>query len=325
MRRREFILALGGATAWPLAARAQETMPVVGFLHQGSANQYETFAAAFRQGLSTSGYVEGRNVAIQYRWADGHYDQLPQMAADLARLKVSMIAAAYAVAGLAAKAATSIIPIIFVTGTDPVRDGLVPNLSRPGGNVTGITFFSALLGAKRLGLLHDLLPAANTFALLINPSNRMVSESYVKDIQMAARPLGLQIIIVPASSENEIALGFHTMAEQRVDALMISADAFLVTRQNQIIALAARHAIPTMYTQRENVVAGGLMSYATDIAGAYRELGIYAGRILKGEKAGDMPVAQSTKFEFVINLKTAKELGLTFPPGLLAIVDEVIE
>jgi putative ABC transport system substrate-binding protein len=325
MRRRDFITLFCGAAAWPLAARAQQTMPVVGFLHQGSAKQYETFAAAFREGLNKSGYVEGRNVAIQYRWAEGHYDQLPQMAADLVRRKVSVIASAYAVAGVAAKVATSTIPIIFVTGTDPIRDGLVPALNRPGGNVTGVTFFSALLGAKRLGLLHDLLPAASTLALLINPANRMVSESYLKDVQSAARPLGLRIIVVPASSEQEIEVGFRTMVEQRIDALMISADAFLVTRQDQIIALAARHAIPTMYTQRENVVAGGLMSYATDIAGAYRELGIYLGRILKGEKPSELPVAQSTKFEFVLNLKTATTLGLTIPPGLLAIADEVIE
>jgi ABC-type uncharacterized transport system substrate-binding protein len=324
MKRRTFISLLGGAAVWPLAARAQQTMPVVGFLHQGSAKQYETFAAAFREGLNKSGYVEGRNVAIQYRWAEGHYDQLPQMAADLVRRKVSVIASAYAVAGVAAKVATSTIPIIFVTGTDPIRDGLVPALNRPGGNVTGVTFFSALLGAKRLGLLHDLLPAASTLALLINPANRMVSESYLKDVQSAARPLGLRIIVVPASSEQEIEVGFRTMVEQD-DALMISADAFLVTRQDQIIALAARHAIPTMYTQRENVVAGGLMSYATDIAGAYRELGIYVGRILKGEKPSELPVAQSTKFEFVLNLKTAKTLGLTIPPGVLAIADEVIE
>jgi putative ABC transport system substrate-binding protein len=325
MRRRDFNTLYCGAAAWPLAARAQQTMPVVGFLHQGSAKQYETFAAAFREGLNKSGYVEGRNVAIQYRWAEGHYDQLPQMAADLVRRKVSVIASAYAVAGVAAKVATSTIPIIFVTGTDPIRDGLVPALNRPGGNVTGVTFFSALLGAKRLGLLHDLLPAASTLALLINPANRMVSESYLKDVQSAARPLGLRIIVVPASSEQEIEVGFRTMVEQRIDALMISADAFLVTRQDQIIALAARHAIPTMYTQRENVVAGGLMSYATDIAGAYRELGIYLGRILKGEKPSELPVAQSTKFEFVLNLKTATTLGLTIPPGLLAIADEVIE
>src|SRR5258708_18534246 len=194
MRRRDFITLFCGAAAWPLAARAQQTMPVVGLLHQGSAKQYETFAAAFREGLNKSGYVEGRNVAIQYRWAEGHYDQLPQMAADLVRRKVSVIASAYAVAGVAAKVATSTIPIIFVTGTDPIRDGLVPALNRPGGNVTGVTFFSALLGAKRLGLLHDLLPAASTLSLLINPANRMVSESYLKDVQSAALPLRLRII-----------------------------------------------------------------------------------------------------------------------------------
>jgi putative ABC transport system substrate-binding protein len=325
MRRREFITLLGGATVWPLAVRAQQMMPIVGFLHQGQAKQAESFVAAFRQGLSNAGYIEGRNVSIEYRWAEGDYNRLPQMAADLVHRKVSVIASVFSVAGLAAKAATSTIPIVFVTGTDPIREGLVPAFNRPGGNVTGVTFFVALLGAKRLGLLHDVLPAAKTIALLINPTNHVVSENYLKDTQTAARTLGLQIIVVPASSEHEIDNGFRTMGEQRIDALMISPDAFLLSRQDQIVALAARHAIPTMYLQRQNVVAGGLMSYSGDLAGAHRELGIYCGRILKGEKPADMPVVQSTKFELVINLKTAKTLGLTIPPGVLAIADEVIE
>jgi putative ABC transport system substrate-binding protein len=326
MRRRNFITLLGGAAAaWPLAAHAQQMMPIVGFLHQGQAKQAESFAAAFREGLNKSGYIEGQNVTIEYRWAEGDYDRLRQMAADLVHRKVSVIASVFSVACLAAKAATSTIPIVFATGTDPIREGLVPALNRPGGNVTGVTFFVALLGAKRLSLLHDVLPAAKTIALLINPTNHVVSENYLKDTQTAARTLGLQIIVVPASSEHEIDNGFHTMAEQRIDALMISPDAFLLSRQDQIVALAARHAIPTMYLQRRNVVAGGLMSYSGDLAGAHRELGIYTGRILKGEKPADIPVAQSTKFEFVLNLKTAKTLGLTIPPDVLSIADEAIE
>jgi putative ABC transport system substrate-binding protein len=326
MRRRNFITLLGrAAAAWPLAAHAQQMMPIVGFLHQGQAKQAESFAAAFREGLNKSGYIEGQNVTIEYRWAEGDYDRLRQMAADLVHRKVSVIASVFSVACLAAKAATSTIPIVFVTGTDPIREGLVPALNRPGGNVTGVTFFVALLGEKRLSLLHDVLPAAKTIALLINPTNHVVSENYLKDTQTAARTLGLQIIVVPASSEHEIDNGFHTMAEQRIDALMISPDAFLLSRQDQIVALAARHAIPTMYLQRQNVVAGGLMSYSGDLAGAHRELGIYTGRILKGEKPADIPVAQSTKFEFVLNLKTAKTLGLTIPPDVLSIADEAIE
>jgi putative ABC transport system substrate-binding protein len=324
--RRQFITLLGGAAAWPIAARAEQpAMPVIGFLHQGQAKQAQPFVAAFRQGLNKAGYIEGQNVSIEYRWAEGDYDRLPQMAADLVHRKVSVIATVLSVAGLAAKAATSTIPIVFVTGTDPIREGLVPALNRPGGNVTGVTFFVALLGAKRLGLLHDVLPAAKTIGLLINPTNHIVSENYLKDTQTAARTLGLQIIVVPASSEHEIDNGFRTMAEQRIDALMISPDAFLLGRQDQIVALAARHAIPTMYLQRANVVAGGLMSYSGDLANAHRELGIYTGRILKGEKPADIPVAQATKFEFVLNLKTAKTLGLTIPPAVLSITDEVIE
>ena len=326
MRRRDFIAGVvGSTTVWPLAARTQQTMPIVEFLHQGQAKQAESFVAAFRQGLNKAGYIEGRNVSIEYRWAEGDYDRLPQMAADLVHRKVSVIASVLSVAGLAAKAATSTIPIVFVTGTDPIREGLVPALNRPGGNVTGVTFFVALLGAKRLGLLHDVLPAAKTIGLLINPTNHIVSENYLKDTQTAARTLGLQIIVVPASSEHEIDNGFRTMPEQRIDALMISPDAFLLGRQDQIVALAARHAIPTMYLQRANVVAGGLMSYSGDLANAHRELGIYTGRILKGEKPADIPVAQATKFEFVLNLKTAKTLGLTIPPAVLSITDEVIE
>jgi putative ABC transport system substrate-binding protein len=327
IRRREFIGALGGgaATAWPLAVRAQQTMPVLGFLHQGSAHQFESLTAAFRKGLNKSGYVEDQNLLIEYRWAEGHYDQLPQLAADLVHRKVSVIASVYAVACLAAKAATSTIPIVFLTGADPVREGLVLSLNRPGGNVTGLTFFAVLLAAKRLSLFNDLLPTVKTFALLINSANPIVSKSYLQDTQAAARSLGLQIIVVPASSEHDIDNGFRTIVEQRIAALIVAPDAFLVSRQDQIIALAAYHAIPTMYAQPDAVVAGGLVSYATDVVGAYRELGIYAGRLLKGEKASDLPVGQSTKFELVVNLKTAKALGLTVPQDVLSIADVVIE
>ncbi len=325
MNRRKFITLLCGEVVWPLTARAQQMMPVVGFLHQGSASQNEPFIAAFRQGLGKLGYVEGRNVKIEYRWADGHYDRLQHFAADLVDRKASVIASAYAVACAAAKAATSIIPIVFVTGTDPVADGLVPALNRPGGNVTGISYFATVLGSKRLDLLHDLIPKAINFALLYNPTNRMVSEDYLEETQTAAHALRLQIVVVPASSEPEIDNAFRILVEQRIAALMIAPDAFLTGRQDQIVALAARHAIPTIYTQRENVVVGGLMSYAADIAGSYQEFGAYVGRILKGEKAADLPIVRSSKFEFVLNLRTAKALGLTIPPDVLSIADEVIE
>jgi putative tryptophan/tyrosine transport system substrate-binding protein len=325
MRRREFITLLGGTLAWPLAARAQQTFPILGYLHQGSDNLPEPVATAFHKGLKKSGYVEGQNLIIEYRWAEGRYDQLSQLAADLVRRKVSVIASAYAPAALAAKAVTSTIPIIFVTSTDPVRDGLVPALNRPNENVTGVTFFAVLLAAKRLGLLHDLLPTVRSFALLNNPTNRIVSENYLKDTLEAARKFGLEIVNVPASSEREIDNGFRTMVEHRIDGLIVVPEAFLNSRTDQIVALAARHAVPTMYPWREDVVAGGLMSYATDVADAFHEWGIYVGRVLKGEKIANLPVVQSTKFRFVLNLKTAKALGLTIPPDVLSIADEVIE
>ena len=327
MRRRDFITLLGSAAAaWPLTARAQQpTMPVVGFLNQGSPKSDANFAAIFRKALRELGYVEGQNVAIEYRWAEGRYDQLPELATELVRRKVSVIAAAYAAATLAAKAATSVIPIVFLTGTDPVRSGLVPSLNRPGGNVTGVAIFNVLTGAKRLGLLHDLLPAARTFAVLMNPANPLVSEPYLKDVQTAARTLGLQIVVLPASTDREIDNGFATLVDQRIEALMVATDAFLSSRQDHILALAARHAIPAIYDRRETVVAGGLMSYGTDFADTYRQHGVYVARILKGEKPADLPVQQPTKFMFVLNLKTAKTLGVTIPPDVLSIADEVIE
>jgi putative ABC transport system substrate-binding protein len=325
VRRRELITLLGGAAAWPLAARAQQpTMPVIGFLNQGSAKPSGYLAAAFRKGLNEVNYVEGKNVGIEYRWAESQYNELPKLAADLVNRKVAVIAAAFLPAALAAKAATSTIPICFITGADPVKQGLVASLNRPGGNVTGVAFFSALVGAKRLGLLHDLMPAASIFAVLVNPNNSN-AEAISKDLRSAAQTLGKQIVLLTASTEREIDRQFATLFQQRADALIVSPDAFFDSQREHIVTLVAHHAIPAIYERRESAVAGGLMSYGADVAEAYHQAGVYTGRILNGEKPADVPVMQPTKLEFVINLKTAKTLGLTFPPGLLAIADEVID
>jgi putative ABC transport system substrate-binding protein len=325
VRRRELITLLGGAAAWPLAARAQQpTMPVIGFLNQGSAKPSGYLAAAFRKGLNEVNYVEGKNVGIEYRWAESQYNELPKLAADLVNRKVAVIAAAFLPAALAAKAATSTIPICFITGADPVKQGLVASLNRPGGNVTGVAFFSALVGAKRLGLLHDLMPAASIFAVLVNPNNSN-AEAISKDLRSAAQTLGKQIVLLTASTEREIDRQFATLVQQRADALIVSPDAFFDSQREHIVTLVAHHAIPAIYERRESAVAGGLMSYGADVAEAYHQAGVYTGRILNGEKPADVPVMQPTKLEFVINLKTAKTLGLTFPPGLLAIADEVID
>jgi putative ABC transport system substrate-binding protein len=326
MQRREFITLLGGAAvAWPLAARAQQpAMPVIGFLNQGSAEPSAHLAAAFRKGLTEVSYVEGQNAAIEYRWAESQYNRLPQLAADLVSRKVTVIVAAFLPAALAAKTATSTVPICFIIGSDPVKQGLVASLNRPGGNATGIAFFSALVGAKRLGLLRELVPAASNLVLLVNPTNPNV-EIVSKDLQAAARTLGLQIRVIHASTGREIDDAFAALDQQQVGALVVGPDAFLDSQRDQIVTLAAHHAIPAIYERREAVVGGGLMSYGTSIPDAYRQAGIYTGRILKGEKPTDLPVVQSVKFELVLNLKTAKALRLALPSGLLSIVDEVIE
>jgi putative tryptophan/tyrosine transport system substrate-binding protein len=325
MRRREFLGVLGSAAAWPLAARAQHpTMPVIGFLNQGSAKASAYLVAEFAKGLNKAGYVEGQNVLFEYRWAESQYNHLPELAADLVRRKVAVLAAAFLPAALAAKAATSTIPICFVIGSDPVKQGLVTSLNRPGGNATGVAFFSALVGAKRLGLLRELVPAASIFAVLVNPANPNVG-IVSSELQAAAHTLDLQLQVLQASTEREIDGAFAALVQQPVGALVIGPDAFFDSRRDQIVALAARHAIPAIYERRDVAVAGGLMSYGASPDEAYHQAGIYTGRILKGEKPTELPVVQSAKFQLVLNLKTAKALGLTLPSGLLSIADEVVE
>jgi putative ABC transport system substrate-binding protein len=323
MRRRQFITLLGGAAVvCPLAARAQQpAMPVIGVLNGNSAEAGAALLAAFRQGLRQEGYIEGENVLIQSRWAGGQYERLPALAMELVSRQVAVIAAGSPPAAQAAKAATSTIPIVFTSGGDAVQLGLVASLNRPGGNVTGISFLVDELAAKRLSLLHDLVPNAGVIALLLNPSF-FDSPDQLKGAQEAARSMGLKLEVV---DERDLDDAFARIVKLRAGALMVSADPFMFSRREKIAALAASRSLPAIYNLREFVTAGGLMSYDTSIADAYRQAGVYVGRILKGAKPGDLPVLQPTRFEFAVNLKTAKTLGLTFPSGLLAIADEVIE
>jgi putative ABC transport system substrate-binding protein len=324
--RRELLVALGGAAAtWPLAARAQQpAMPVIGLLYGASPDPVAHRLRAFRQGLKDSGYVEGENVAIEYRWAESQLDRLPEMVADLIRRQVTVIAALNTVAAVAAKAASTTIPIVFLSGEDPVRLGLVASLARPGGNATGINFFITELTAKRLGLLHDLVPTANRVGVLVHPAD-VITETTLRDVQPAARAIGLQIQVVNASTSGEIDAAFAAFVREQVDALFIGSSGFFSSRRVHIANQAMRHGIPATYAQREFPEIGGLMSYGTNLADTWRQIGVYAGRVLKGAKPADLPVAQSTKLELVINAQTARLLGLTIPPGLLAIADEVIE
>jgi putative tryptophan/tyrosine transport system substrate-binding protein len=325
MRRRDFIMLLGGAAAWPLAARAQQPrMPVIGFLNGASPDGYAPYVAAFRQGLREAGTVEGQNATIEYRWGEGHYDRLPALAADLIQRKVTVIAATSSPAARAAKAATSTVPIVFTTGDDPIKLGLVASLNRPGGNVTGVSNLIVELGSKQLGLLRELAPGTTAIAVLMNP-NFPGTERQLRDVEAAARVLGLQLIVLTASTEREMETAFATMAQKGGVALLLGVDPFFLERRDHIVALAARHAIPAIYPVREFAVAGGLMSYGSDFADSYRQAGIYAGRIVRGEKPADLPVQRSTKFEFVINFKTAKTLGLSVPNSMQLLADEVIE
>jgi putative tryptophan/tyrosine transport system substrate-binding protein len=326
VRRREFIAGLGGAAVWPLEARAQQpAMPVIGFLSSRSAGDSVSAVAAFRAGLAETGYVEGRNVAIEFRWAEGRFDRLPALAEELVRRPVAVLAP---VAGYqtprAAQAATSTIPIVFGIGEDPVREGLVPNLNRPGGNTTGATFSTALLGAKRLGLLRQLVPQAEVIGLLVN-QNSTQGQGQARDVQEAAQKLGLQLVVLNGGSDEDIDAAFASLARLKVGALLVGADPSFDPKRNRLIAMVAQHAVPAIYQFRDYALAGGLMSYGASIAELYQQVGIYVGRVLNGDKPGDMPVMLPAKFEMVINLKTAGVLRLTIPPALLATADEVIE
>ncbi|MGB9020219.1 MAG: ABC transporter substrate-binding protein [Pseudolabrys sp.] len=326
MRRREFIALLGGASmaARPFAARAQQALPVVGFANSGSAQAQALMVAAYRKGLEEAGFVEGKNVLIESRWADGQYDRLPEFMADLIKRKVAVIMAGGPPAALAAKAATSTIPVVFTTGDNPVQTGLVTSLGRPGGNVTGVHVLFTELESKKLGLLRDVAPKADVVAALVNQT-RSVATSQTAELQAAAQKFGQRIQIINAATEQDLEPAFASMVQLKVGALLVGSDPFFNAVRDQIVSLAARHAIPAIYEQRSFVAAGGLMSYGTNLADAYRQAGSYTGRILKGEKPADMPVVQATKFELVLNLKTAKALSLNIPTGLLTIADEMIE
>jgi putative ABC transport system substrate-binding protein len=327
MKRRQFITLLGGAAAaWPLAAHAQQpTMPVIGYLDTASASTTAHFVAAFRRGLSAAGYDEGRNVAIEYRWSEGDYDKLPALAAELVRRKVAVIATINTPTILAAKAATATIPIVFAVGVDPIKVGLVASLNRPGGNLTGITELNIEMDAKRVQLLHELVPAARSIALLTNPTSPAYSEAATESAQSAARALGARLLVLNASTASGIEAAFATLVDERAGSLLVTGDSFLLAQRNQLVALAARHAVPTLYHRREFTAAGGLMSYGASLPEVYYQVGDYTGRILKGEKPADLPVQAPTKYELAINLKTAKALGLIVPTSILLRADEVIE
>ena len=327
MRRREFVTLIGGAAAtWPLAARAQQAaMPVVGYLSATSPDEGEPRAAAFRRGLQESGYIDGQNVAIEYRWAEQQIDRLPAMAADLVQRRVTVIAATTTPAALAAQAATTTIPIVFETGSDPVRLGLVANLNRPGGNVTGVTSLVVEVGPKRLELLHELLPTAKVMALLINPADRALAQAQAREVLSAARNRRLELHVLNASSERDFDAVFADIKRLRVGGLVIGAGSVFLRGINKLAALTVRHAVPAIYQYRDFAAAGGLMSYGSDILDSYRLAGVYTGRVLKGENPAELPVVQATKFELVINLKTAKALGINVPPSMQARADEVIE
>jgi putative tryptophan/tyrosine transport system substrate-binding protein len=325
MRRRDFLGVLGGtAAAWPRAARAQQAaMPAVGFVRSTSAADSTHLVTAFRQGLKETGFVEDQNVAVEYRWADNQFDRLPALVDDLLRRPVAAIVGNFN-AALAAKAATTTVPIVFTTGGDPISDGLVPSLNRPGGNVTGINFFGGVLGAKRLDLLRQIAPKAAIIGVLVNP-NRPDTEAERKDVQAAAQAIGQQLIILDVHSDRDLEKAFSTFVARGVGALFVGAGAFMNSNREILVALAARHALPATYSTREPVLSGGLMSYGSSITDAVRQAGIYTGRILKGEKPGELPVIRATKFDFVVNLKTAKMLGIEFNPQLLSLADELVE
>ena len=327
VKRRKFIALMGGAAAaWPLAARAQQpAMPVIGFLSGGTPRGYTFLVAAFREGLKEAGYVEGQNVAIEYRWAEEHNDRLPSLAADLVGRRVAVIAGTSAPAALAAKAATTTIPIVFEAGPDPIELGLVTSLNRPGGNVTGVSNFYALLVAKQFELLHEMVPNSTAIGVLVNPTSPNLAESTARDAQQAGRLLGKQTHILNASTEGQVDTAFAALARMRPDALLIGGDAFFTSRRAQLATLATRQGLPTIYNVREFATAGGLMSYGASLVDAYRQTGIYTGKILKGAKPAELPVMQPSKFELVINLTTAKAFGLQIPAKLLALADEVIE
>jgi putative tryptophan/tyrosine transport system substrate-binding protein len=326
LKRREFITLLGGAAAWPLTASAQPVLPIIGFVHGGAAHAFPGRIAAFRAGLSEAGYVEGQNVLIEYHWLEGHFERLPAVLADLIRRRVAVIATPGSTpASIAAKSATSIIPIVFGVSEDPVALGIVASLARPGGNATGINFFVSEIDTKRFGLMHELLPKATRFAVLVNPADATASAATSKALMEAARTLGVDVVFFNASTPDEIDAAFAVFARERSDALFIAPEGFFASRAVQFATLAARDRMPASFATREMVEAGLLMSYGVNFADTFRQVGNYVGRILKGEKPGDLPVVQPTKFEFVINMRTAKTLGLDVPPMLLARADEVIE